>query len=76
VALQQLETAGALRRLPEVDYEQVRVEAAPLAAPALAAIGRQVAAHRENKQRQLERMTAYAQGEDCRRLTLLRHFGD
>ncbi|MCC7360181.1 MAG: RecQ family ATP-dependent DNA helicase [Anaerolineales bacterium] len=78
VALEQLEAAGALRRLPDdgFGYDQLRVETAPLPAPALAAIAKQAAARRDHKRRQLDLMLAYAQSRACRRATLLRHFGD
>jgi ATP-dependent DNA helicase RecQ len=76
VGLEQLEAAGALRRLPDEGFDVVRVEAQPLPQQALTALARQVAARRQHKRRQLDLMVGYADTEACRRQTLLRHFGD
>jgi len=76
IALEQLEAAGALRRLPDDGYDQMRVETNPLPAPALAALAKQVSARRDHKRRQLDLMLAYAEARQCRRATMLHHFGD
>lgn len=76
VALEQLEAAGALQRLPDDGLDLLRVETRPLSEPALAALARAAAARRQHKRRQLDLMVAYAGTEGCRRQVLLRHFGD
>ncbi len=76
VALEQLEAAGALRRLPDDGYDALRVDTASLPERALADLARQVEARRAHKRKQLDIMLAYAETDDCRRETLLRHFGD
>jgi ATP-dependent DNA helicase RecQ len=76
VALQQLEAARAIRRAPDPAFGVLQIEALPLAEPALQTIARQVAARREFKRRQLEIMVDYAETNDCRRRTILDHFGD
>ena len=76
VALEQLEAAGALRRLPDDGYDALRVEAASLPERALADLARQVEARRAHKRKQLDIMLAFAETDDCRRETLLQHFGD
>jgi superfamily II DNA helicase RecQ len=76
VGLEQLEAAGALRRMPDEGYDLLRVEAEPLPEQALRELGRQATARRQHKRRQLDLMVGYADTEACRRETLLRHFGD
>jgi ATP-dependent DNA helicase RecQ len=76
VGLDQLEAAGALRRLPDEGFELLHVETQPLPEQALRALARQVGARRQHKRRQLDLMVGYADAEACRREVLLRHFGD
>ncbi len=76
VALEQLEVARAVRRLPDEAASLVRVETLPLVESELRAVAAQVAARREHKYRQLEKMVDYAETNACRRRTILDHFGD
>ncbi len=76
VALEQLEIAQALRRLPDESLGLIRVETRPLVESELQAIALQVAARREHKRRQLEIIVDYAETNACRRRTILDHFGD
>jgi len=76
VALQQLQAAGALRRLPDDAYGRLRAEPQPLSESALQTIARQVAVRRDHKRDQLARMIDFAETDACRRRTLLDHFGD
>jgi ATP-dependent DNA helicase RecQ len=76
VALDQLETACALRRLPDEAFGLIRVETLPLVESDLQAVASQVAARREHKRRQLEIMVDYAETNACRRRAILDHFGD
>ncbi len=76
VALEQLEVAQALRRLPDESLGLIRVETRPLVESELQAIAAQVATRREHKRRQLEIMVDYAETNACRRRTILDHFGD
>ena len=76
VALEQLQLAGALRRAPDESYGVLRVEALPLSESALQKVAAQVAARREHKRYQLEKIVDYAETNACRRRSLLDHFGD
>ena len=76
VALEQLEIAGAMRRLPDEAYGVLRVEALPLEEPKLHTVAAQVAERREHKYRQLDIIVDYAETNACRRRTILDHFGD
>ena len=76
VALQQLQAAGALKRLPDDAYGRLRAQPQPLSDSALQTIARQVAVRRDHKRDQLARMVDFAQTDACRRRTLLDHFGD
>ncbi len=76
VTLEQLEVGGALRRLPDESFGQIRAEALPLSEADLRSIGQQLARRRKHRRGQLARMVAYAQTDACRRRALLDHFGD
>jgi ATP-dependent DNA helicase RecQ len=76
VALEQLEAAHALRRAPDEMFGVIRVEALPLPEAALKKIAAQVAARREHKRDQLARIVDYAETNECRRRSILKHFGD
>ena len=76
VALEQLEAIGAIQRAPDQAYGRIWVEAKALPEAALQAVAAQVAARRDHKRDQLDRMVDYAETNDCRRATLLKHFGD
>jgi ATP-dependent DNA helicase RecQ len=75
VALEQLETAQAVRRTDEA-YGRMRLEAAPLTEAALRAVERTASERRRHKYDLLGRMVDYAQTRACRRRVLLKHFGD
>ncbi|MBM2850902.1 MAG: ATP-dependent helicase RecQ [Anaerolineales bacterium] len=76
VALEQLEIARALHRSPDEAYGVIRAEALPLSEAALQTVARQVAARREHKRSQLEKIVDYAETNACRRRAILHHFGD
>lgn len=75
VALDQLEAAGAVRRVDEA-YGRMRLEAAPLPAEAVRQLEAESTARSRHKYELLGRMVDYAQTGACRRKALLRHFGD
>lgn len=76
VAVEQLEIAQSLRRESEGAFGALRLAVLPLSESALRTVAAQVAERREHKRRQLQRMVAYAETDDCRRRLLLDHFGD
>ncbi len=76
VALDQLESAGGLHRDPDGPGGMLQTTPLPLAESALRRVAAQVAARREHKRGQLEKMVEYAQSGACRRRLLLDHFGD
>ena len=76
VALEQLEAAHAVRRGQDGRRGQLQLEALPLSESALRAVAAKADARREDKRRQLARMTAYAEADTCRRRLILDHFGD
>lgn len=71
-ALQRLEDAGAVEKLPdgEAALKDVDVQAAVMAA------SREHEARQEHKAGRIEQMQAYAETSGCRRQFLLRYFGE
>jgi ATP-dependent DNA helicase RecQ len=76
VALEQLELAGALRRVPASNHRLVEVQALPLSDARVQVIAAEAAARRQHKQQLLDLMVRYAETDACRRRTLLDYFGD
>jgi ATP-dependent DNA helicase RecQ len=76
VALEQLEMANALRRLPDEVLGWVKAETLLLTESALRKVSAQIAARRDHKRFLLERMAAYAEANTCRRRIILDYFGD
>ncbi|MBI3734561.1 MAG: RecQ family ATP-dependent DNA helicase [Chloroflexi bacterium] len=76
VALELLEAAKALRRMPSEAFGQMPVEVLPLPETTLQAISKQVAQRREHKRALLDIMITYAETDACRRRTILQYFGD
>jgi ATP-dependent DNA helicase RecQ len=76
VAIDQLEIAHALRRQPDEAFGVMRVEVGALIETELRAVAAQVQARREHKYRQLEVIVDYAETNQCRRRSILDHFGD
>jgi ATP-dependent DNA helicase RecQ len=75
VGLSQLEAVGALRRLGDAGA-RMHIALGELNEPALRAASNQVEARRDHKRRQLAKMIAYAEMNNCRRRAILDHFGD
>ena len=76
VALEQLEAAGALARLPDEAGGLICIQPRILSENALQKIAGQVEAHRKHKRTMLAKMVQYAETNDCRRSLILNHFGD
>jgi superfamily II DNA helicase RecQ len=76
VALEQLEAAGALARLPDEAGGLICIQPRMLSENALQKIAGQVEAHRKHKRAMLAKMVQYAETNDCRRSLILNHFGD
>lgn len=76
VAMEQLETAGLLKREPFDEFGMMRVEVAPLNDGRLRQIAAQVKARQEHKRRLLEKIVSYAETNACRRRVILDYFGD
>lgn len=75
VGLEQLEAVGALER-NELAYNRLRLTAKPLNERDLQKVERDVQARRKHKYDLLSRMVDYAETNACRRIVLLKHFGD
>lgn len=75
VAIGQLESAGALRRL-STEGSRLWLEAGRLDPERLQMTMAEAAARRAHKKRELECMIAYAETDACRRRLILDHFGD
>jgi len=75
VGLSQLEAAGALQRLGS-EGMRFWARVGDLRRDALHAAAADVEARRDHRRRQLARVIAYAEGDDCRRRAILTHFGD
>jgi ATP-dependent DNA helicase RecQ len=75
VALEQLETAKALRRGAS-ENGMLSMQVNPLTEPALRDIILQAEKRREHKHKLLALMIGYAETEKCRRRTMLDYFGD
>jgi len=76
VALEQLEAARALTRLPDESGGLICVQPSALPESALQKIAGQVEARRKHKRAMLAKMVQYAETNDCRRKIVLEHFGD
>src|SRR5712692_7027405 len=76
VAVEQLEAAGVIRRVPTAGLGALRVEALPLPEATLRRITWQVEARKKHKRALLQRMVTYAETNACRRRTILDYFGD
>jgi ATP-dependent DNA helicase RecQ len=76
VALEQLELAGALRRLPAPNHRLVEVQTLPLSDARLNSMAAEASIRREHKHHLLELMVSYAETDACRRRTMLDYFGD
>lgn len=76
VALEQLEAANALTRLPDEPGGLLCIQPHALSEDALRKIAAQVKARRKNKRAMLAKMVQYAETNNCRRSLILKHFGD
>lgn len=76
VALEQLEAASALTRLPDESGGLICIQPHTLPESALQKIAGQVEARRKHKRAMLAKMVQYAETNDCRRKIILEHFGD
>ena len=75
VGLAQLEAVGALQRLGDA-AARMHIAVGELNEAALRAASDEAETRREHKRRQLAKMIAYAEMNDCRRRAILAHFGD
>jgi len=76
VVLEQLELAGAVRRLPASNHRLIEAHVLPLSAARLQTMAAESAARREHKHQLLNLMVRYAETDACRRRTMLDYFGD
>jgi len=75
VGLEQLEGIGALQRA-EAPYGRLRLTAKPLNERDLVTVEKEVMTRRKHKYDLLSRMVDYSETSACRRVVLLKHFGD
>ncbi len=75
VGLAQLEAVGALQRLGDA-AARMHIAVGELNEVALRVASDEAETRREHKRRQLAKMIAYAEMNDCRRRAILSHFGD
>jgi ATP-dependent DNA helicase RecQ len=75
VGLSQLEAVGVLQRLGDAGG-RIHIVVGELDEAALGVESDKVEMRREHKRRQLSKMVAYAEMNDCRRRAILAHFGD
>ena len=76
VAVEKLEAAGVLRRLPHAELSAIRMQVLPLPETTLRKITNQVEARKRYKRSLLGKMIAYAETNACRRRAILDYFGD
>ena len=76
IGLEKLEATGAVTRDPNMAGNLIRVRSGTLTTKKIHQIDRQFNILRQHKLNMLSKMVNYAETNECRRLVILRHFGD